>query len=448
MTKKKLYEQILSCINQLQSLQYGALSMKEAEMLTNFEKEIVFMSYRTGMNLNITDGIRRDSSADMSASVARETSFAHTDDTAHEEATSAPMEEDNGQDVTIVEEETSDEEANEGAEVNKDMHDSLSDENADSTSSEEELVTPADFSEHIHDLDDDETDAEDTQETVEINLEDDEQVADSDMEENADDAEVDADPDEESETVSVDLDDVEDEDTNEEASVLIGGMPTFHSVGETELFTDETRKSLMDFVYSRKIIALKAEETATRGAIAEQMVVSAFPLTVAADDGNAKIFAVVEHDGQLYHASSYDNANGSSILQMKVNGFEICIMGMWTNYQFSARIFTSGATAQDGVVVEEMESIDNTPVKNRIKNGHIKFSYEDSGNDIGTIEVFPVSDSATKTHLFYIRKVDAFTDYGELGQRVVTINTVEGYKNLSINVIQGDLEVTLISQEL
>lgn len=442
MTKEALYRQILNCINQLQSLQYGTLSMKETEVLTQFEKEIVFLSYRSGMNLEAVDA--NQTVLNDNTSVAKEELFVAEDaDKSEDDMLDGISDENKGM-------------SDESGMSDKGMQDSLlaTDDSDPENTENDPLVIPDDYTERVHNLDNDEDIAEGsaseaaTEETIEEdNFDEVDQTEDTDVEVSVDLDEEDE-ADEEDVVVSADLDIEDEPEEGEETSPLISGMPSFHSMEETELFTDENRKSLLDFVYSRKMIAIKGEETASRAAIAERMVVSTFPLNVACDDGNAKIFVVVEHDGQMYHASSYDNNNGSSIVQMKIDGYELFVMGMWENYKFHTRIMTAGTTAADGIVVEEMEVVDNTPTKNRIKNGHIKFSYEDSGNDIGTIEVFPVSDSATKTHLFYIRKVDAFVDYGELGQRVVSINTIEGYKNLSVNVIQGELEISLISQEL
>lgn len=233
-------------------------------------------------------------------------------------------------------------------------------------------------------------------------------------------------------------------DTDNDVETVISGAPDIQLMDTVDLFKEEYEKPLTDFVFDRSIIALTSPANDNRGKIDKRMVVTVFPLHPVADDANTKILCIIEYDKEFYTSSSYENNDGSSIVQMKVDGFELMIMGKWNNYKFQSRIMASGLTAADGIAATVLDDIANNPNKTAIKNGHIKFSYDAAKEIKGTVEVFPVSDIENKTHLFYMRRAAEFNDYNEIGQSAVIISTLDGDKVLDVSVHNRELIAKMV----
>ncbi len=237
---------------------------------------------------------------------------------------------------------------------------------------------------------------------------------------------------------------ITEETENDETVPIVINTPDIQIVDTADLFKEEYEKPLTDFVFDRSIVSLTSPANEVREKIDQRMIVTAFPLHPVSDDANTKIFCIVEYEKEFYTSSSYENADGSSIVQMKIDGFELMIMGKWNNYKFQSRVMASGLTAADGITVTVLDDIANNPNKTAIRNGHIKFSYDAAKDIKGIIEVFPVSDIENKTHLFYMRRAAEFNDYNEIGQSAVTISTLDGDRVLDVSVHNRELIAKMV----
>ena len=219
------------------------------------------------------------------------------------------------------------------------------------------------------------------------------------------------------------------------------------SEAEEKALDECMEKPITDFLFSRNVVKLKGDATDSHDAIDDSMVVTVFPLQPKANDGNAKIFCVIEYDGEFYYGSSYDNKNGSSMLVLGVGKYSILVSGRFIGDKFSARIFENGILGADGCRAEITENSTPTIAKERVGLGHLKLKYEAAKNTIGTVEAFPVSTTKNQTVWFIIRVASDFVDYTPLNNNVVYINTVDGDMAFDLTHKGGVISIALIDKD-
>lgn len=219
------------------------------------------------------------------------------------------------------------------------------------------------------------------------------------------------------------------------------------SEAEEKALDECVEKPITDFLFSRNVVKLKGDATDSHDAIDDSMVVTVFPLQPKTNDGNAKIFCVIEYDGEFYYGSSYDNKNGSSMLVLGVGKYSILVSGRFIGDKFSARIFENGILGADGCRAEITENSTPTIAKERVGLGHLKLKYEAAKNTIGTVEAFPVSTTKNQTVWFIIRVASDFVDYTLLNNNVVYINTVDGDMVFDLTHKGGVISIALIDKD-
>lgn len=219
------------------------------------------------------------------------------------------------------------------------------------------------------------------------------------------------------------------------------------SEAEEKALDECMEKPITDFLFSRNVVKLKGDATDSHDAIDDSMVVTVFPLQPKTNDGNAKIFCVIEYDGEFYYGSSYDNKNGSSMLVLGVGEYSILVSGRFIGDKFSVRIFENGILGADGCRAEITENSTPTIAKERVGLGHLKLKYEAAKNTIGTVEAFPVSTTKNQTVWFIIRVASDFVDYTLLNNNVVYINTIEGDMVLDLTHKGGVISIALIDKD-
>lgn len=175
-----------------------------------------------------------------------------------------------------------------------------------------------------------------------------------------------------------------------------------------------------DFVPEKKILFkdcqfTQVQMTASTGSKHQEFVLTVYPLTAEANEGNAPIFAAMSTQGEEpVFASSYETP-GKNMLMMKVGKYHFFIQGAVTNHKFTVQVALGKDSPKESkLTITDKRS--NDPDPSRIKNGHIKFSYNAGGDVIGIIEVFPLGRS-----FVYVHKVQEFIDMRLLGHNDLVI---------------------------
>lgn len=217
------------------------------------------------------------------------------------------------------------------------------------------------------------------------------------------------------------------------------GVPNIILSDTADIFVEEYEKDISDFVYQRSIISVESPNGKS-----DRMICTIFPFTPAQEDPNMKILVVCEWGNEFFEASSYENEmEGSNMVRLQVGAHELLFQGGMKDWKFGARILPVGLSASAGEKVEELEKEINNPYYTRIKNGHVKFSYDAAPGVQGTVEVFAVKTSNNRHKLILVRRIEDFTDYAYPEEQAFVIRTDKNNCVVAVENRMGKVKAAL-----
>ena len=217
------------------------------------------------------------------------------------------------------------------------------------------------------------------------------------------------------------------------------GVPNIILSDTADIFVEEYEKDISDFVYQRSIISVESPNGKS-----DRMICTIFPFTPAQEDPNMKILVVCEWGNEFFEASSYENeTEGSNMVRLQVGAHELLFQGGMKDWKFGARILPVGLSASAGEKVEELEKEINNPYYTRIKNGHVKFSYDAAPGVQGTVEVFAVKTANNRHKLILVRRIEDFTDYAYPEEQAFVIRTDKNNCVVAVENRMGKVKAAL-----
>lgn len=203
------------------------------------------------------------------------------------------------------------------------------------------------------------------------------------------------------------------EEENENENDGSGRTPSVTSFTRSDIFTEETRKNINEFVYETFDASLTHSGFSGGGRPMDARIMIA-PLKIQRFAcPSVPILAAVFCNGRTYTASSYDQAeDGKNLVVMNIDEFYLLFRGTFdANGKFRGYVTTTGISASQGDVlnITSEKRYGDAADPKAVRNGHIKFRttvYDAQG----TLEAFPFGDPEDNEFII-MTKTDEFTDY-------------------------------------
>lgn len=213
-------------------------------------------------------------------------------------------------------------------------------------------------------------------------------------------------------------DDVDDSDFEEVEKLpkrkaeVIGESVDVSSISKNDLFIEESRKHVDDFIYEMYQVNL-THSGYSGGGKSEEFEIMIAPLKIQKFAcPSVPIIVSVYHKGKIITKSSYDQSeDGKNLVMLDVNEFYLLFRGSFdANGDFRGFVTTTGISANQGDILNVVSKTSYGDCSSRtVHNGHIKIrSMID--DEPGTIEAFPFGEP-DDNEFIVMTKNDEFVDY-------------------------------------